>query len=131
MTDQEYNNIKARKEQINTEAQKRAERCREDLRQIYVTVFQEGAEWADQHRASDPRDLIFTKPVRIERDADGKVSDTIRKMLANLPTGMGIIARRRNDDMIHFLDPEANGENGYAILDDIPDFEEFKVIYLA
>lgn len=131
MTDQEYDNIKIRERQISEAAQERADRCREDIRPIYRTAFQEGAEWADYNRSLDPRDIWFTKAVRIERNEDGRVSDSTRKILMNLPADMGIIARRKNDDIIHFLDPETNGENGYAILDDITDFEEFKAVYIA
>ena len=131
MTEQEYKNYNARKEQITEAAENASAKCREDIRQVYKVAYIEGANWADSHRAIDPRDLFFSQPVRIQRNPDGKVSEETKEILRNLPTNMGIIARRKNDNMIHFLDPEINSQNDYEVLDEFPDFEEIKLVYMA
>ena len=94
-------------------------------------AYIEGANWADSHRAIDPRDLFFSMPMPIQRNEDGSVAEETKNILRNLPTNMGIIARRKNDNMIHFLDPETNGQNDYEVLDEFPDFEEIKLVYMA
>ena len=131
MTEQEYKNNDARKEQITEAAEKASAKCREEIRQIYKVAYIEGACWADYHRSIDPRDLFFSQPLRIQRNPDGKVSKETKEILRNLPTNMGIIARRKNDNMIHFLDPETNSQNDYEVLDEFPDFEEIKLVYMA
>lgn len=131
MTEQEYKNHLARKEQISEAAEKASANCREEIRQVYRVAYEEGARWADNHRSIDPRDLFFTMPMPIQREEDGSVTEETKNILRNLPANMGIIARRKNDDMIHFLNPEINGKNNYKALDELTDFEEFKLVYLA
>lgn len=131
MTEQEYKNYNARKEQINEAAENASAKCREEIRQVYKVAYVEGANWADSHRAIDPRDLFFSMPMPIQRNEDGSVAEETKNILRNLPTNMGIIARRKNDNMIHFLDPETNSQNDYEVLDEFPDFEEIKLVYMA
>lgn len=131
MTEQEYKNYCARKEQISEAAEKASAKCREEIRQVYKVAYEAGACWADNHRSIDPRDLFFSESMPIQRNENGKVSIETKKILRNLPTNMGIIARRKNDNMIHFLDPEINGHNDYVVFDEFTDFEEFKLVYLA
>ena len=131
MTEQEYKNFNARREQINEAAENASAKCREEIRQVYKVAYIEGANWADSHRAIDPRDLFFSMPMPIQRNEDGSVAEETKNILRNLPTNMGIIARRKNDNMIHFLDPETNGQNDYEVLDEFPDFEEIKLVYMA
>lgn len=131
MTEQEYKNYNARKEQINEAAENASAKCREEIRQVYKVAYIEGANWADSHRAIDPRDLFFSMPMPIQRNEDGSVAEETKNILRNLPTNMGIIARRKNDNMIHFLDPGTNSQNDYDVLDEFPDFEEIKLVYMA
>lgn len=131
MTEQEYKNYNARREQINEAAENASAKCREEIRQVYKVAYIEGANWADSHRAIDPRDLFFSMPMPIQRNEDGSVAEETKNILRNLPTNMGIIARRKNDNMIHFLDPETNSQNDYEVLDEFPDFEEIKLVYMA
>jgi hypothetical protein len=131
MTEQEYKNYNARREQINEAAENASAKCREEIRQVYKVAYIEGANWADSHRVIDPRDLFFSMPMPIQRNEDGSVAEETKNILRNLPTNMGIIARRKNDNMIHFLDPETNSQNDYEVLDEFPDFEEIKLVYMA
>lgn len=129
--DIEYQNHCIRQNQISVAAETASAKCREDIKQVYKVAYVEGANWADSHRAIDPRDLFFSESMPIQRNENGKVSEETKKILRNLPTNMGIIARRKNDNMIHFLDPEINGQNDYVVFDEFTDFEEFKLVYLA
>lgn len=131
MTNQEYENLCSRREQISEAAANFSVKCREDMKSIIKVAFEEGAKWADSHRNIDPRDYFMSQPLPIQRDDKGKVTEETKEILRNLPTNMGIIARKMNDNMIYFLDPEANNLNDYAVLDEFTDFQEIKVVYLA
>ena len=105
------------------EAAAKAEKCTSQNRDVYRLAFMEGAEWIIAE--------LLPTPLRVRRNADGKLTEEFREFLCNLPCNQGIMFIEPHDRKLCFLDPEIHGINNFATLDDITEIKDIYLTYIC